>query len=136
VHERSASASVAIDEWVDRFELRVCESGVDERRQIIAAHEPNQVVDRRFDSFMMWRHERRRVRAIRARTDPYLLAPPLTGDSRVRPLHQCAVHLEDCGGVEVVGDFDRGGHCPAVADDLGRGSRGAAAQFGDRDRLR
>ncbi len=78
-HEQSADPSVAVEEWVDGFELSVREPGSDEDGKVGVVDEPFERCHRVLHH-VRWRRDvgRRRQRGSR-RADPVLRAPKLAG---------------------------------------------------------
>ena len=116
LHERTSGAAIAVGEWVDRFELRVCDRHLRDHRQVGATRESHDVIHQVRHAVLMRGDERGVVRGDGTSPDPHLLIPPATHDSGARLLQQCPMHRQDRLWVQVVRKRYRGLHRRDVAD--------------------
>lgn len=95
---------------MDRLELRVGDRGLRHDGQVVARHEGDEVVDRGGDALVVGRDVHRAARRAGARADPHELLAEAAGVLLPARLgaEEAAVHLADRGGVEVVGEAQRG----------------------------
>ncbi len=72
--QHAADAAVAIEEWMDRLELHVCEPGLDQRRERVVRVQPLLEGGQSGRDLIMWQwHE---TSVARPRTADPVLAPP------------------------------------------------------------
>ena len=118
VDERTPGAAVAVQERVDRLELRVRERGLSQRRQIVGVQEGAEVLEQRWHRLVRWRNELRD--AGRLSSDPVLLLPHDTGPFRVvAVLHEHAVdgqHVVQVERARLDGELDGRLHRGDVAE--------------------
>ena len=79
--QQPADTAVAVEEWVDGLELRMCQAGVDECGQLLLVQEALEVVERLLHLVDRGRHERRLCQARVLRPDPVLRAAKLAGET-------------------------------------------------------
>jgi hypothetical protein len=73
MHESAARAAVAVDEWVDRLELRMCDRGLHNSGERVVVAEAAEVFEE-IAHEIRWRwDERGRAGVVVAATDPILL---------------------------------------------------------------
>jgi len=87
VYKRASCAAVAVDERMNRFELRVCDRRLNRRRQCVLVRERAEVHKELRNVFVRRRHESGAERIVRSPADPILLGSDLS-----------AVHGEACWG--------------------------------------
>ena len=128
VDEAAADAAVAVDERVDRLELRVRDRRLGDGRQVVPVHEGEEIGDQRRDLVLAAAARSRRRRVRQAAADPVLLAaegPGMTragsGAMRVRGWRG---HRPSCARACAVPDGDRLLHRDDVGSDSPRGPLG------------
>jgi hypothetical protein len=124
VDERSPRPAVAVEERVDRLELRVRQRGLHDRRVVIAVQVGHQIVEQRGHMLRRRRDKRRVAWVVGAATDPVLLLADHTANvGRTAPGHQRAVYpAERVEGDGVGADPQRDGllHAADVREHLDR----------------
>ncbi len=129
VDERPTDAAVAVDEGMDRLELRMSDGGLGHRWKVVAVHEVHEVEHQRLDLVLRRRDVAGVSRGRQSATEPVLFATERPGhDPRQFVGHQRSMDGEDVLGRErgpsiAEGDGllhrdDIGGHGPGAA--LGR----------------
>lgn len=121
--QQSADAAVAVQEWVDRLELRVGDSAVHERRQRIAVVQEALEMAQRVNHVGHRRWNERRIRERRSlRPDPVLRSSNVAGRgvSAAHVPHELGVdHLDESQrqrqSLELL---DPGVHRPDVVEDF------------------
>ncbi len=96
--QQTADAPVAVEERVDRLELHMCQSDLDERRQVVGlVNELLEVAKRVGNDVMRRRHEASGVDHRTGRTDPVLARPKFSWleFAAADALHEFGVNFAD-----------------------------------------